>query len=411
MGMTSVSPIVMPKLGLTMTEGTVASWLVKPGDVVSPGDLLFVVETDKIATDIEARAGGKIEAIQVAEGETVPVGAVLATWTGPATRADDDAASLDGMLPQTDVERSNEARDRTMHNYRPALEVTERVVATPLARRLAKTHAIQLAHVTGSGPRGRVKSDDVLAYLADKNAPSSPQLFDQPSVSNHQARRPATGVEKTMARRLSAAKQEIPHFYVMAEADVSDLLDLRGRLNRDPHRSKISINHFVLLAAGRALLQQPNIAEIWDDGEIVSLVGADVGFAVDTPRGLFAPVLKDVGGMRIDAVVQLATELADRAMQGRLRTEDLSGGAITVSNVGMFGASWLVPIINPGQAAIIGVGAVKPQFRPGSNNEPTLRQILSLVLSADHRVLDGVRGAQYLNNLVGFLEEPVGLLR
>jgi pyruvate dehydrogenase E2 component (dihydrolipoamide acetyltransferase) len=380
-----MNSIVMPKLGLTMTEGILASWSVAPGDEVRAGDVMFVVETDKIATEITARAAGRIDAIKVAEGETVPVGAVVATWTGPSDDQPDDDTSTEDVADTTGKEVDPAAARPTPQ---PAPTSASRIVSTPYARRLARSNGLDLHGVTGSGPGGRVKA-------ADLQIP---------------ARRALSNVEKIVARRLTAAKRDIPHFYVMAEADVTALTELRTVLNNDERDIKISFNHLMLLATGRALQENAVFNVVWDNEEIVTLPGSDVGFAVDTPKGLFAPVLRKVGRKRLDELALEANDLAEMARAGNLRPEDLSGGAVTVSNVGMHGASWLVPIVNPGQSSIIGVGAAKPQFRPDHSGSPTLRQLVSLVLSGDHRVLDGVKGAQFLNAIVCLLEHPSELM-
>jgi pyruvate dehydrogenase E2 component (dihydrolipoamide acetyltransferase) len=270
-----MNSIVMPKLGLTMTEGILASWSVAPGDEVRAGDVMFVVETDKIATEITARAAGRIDAIKVAEGETVPVGAVVATWTGPSDDQPDDDTSTEDVADTTGKEVDPAAARPTPQ---PAPTSASRIVSTPYARRLARSNGLDLHGVTGSGPGGRVKA-------ADLQIP---------------ARRALSNVEKIVARRLTAAKRDIPHFYVMAEADVTALTELRTVLNNDERDIKISFNHLMLLATGRALQENAVFNVVWDNEEIVTLPGSDVGFAVDTPKGLFAPVLRKVGRKRLD---------------------------------------------------------------------------------------------------------------
>jgi pyruvate dehydrogenase E2 component (dihydrolipoamide acetyltransferase) len=386
--MAGPAAIVMPKLGLTMTEGLLASWRVGPGDQVATGDVLFVIETEKIATEIEAQQSGRIGAILVPEGETVPVGAALATWAG------ETAASAPAAEPAQASASAPVA----------APAAGARVIATPLARRIARQHGLDLAHVAGSGPHGRIKQADVQAAMASAPAPAG-----RPAEAGR--RRPATPVEQVVARRLAQAKQTIPHFYVMAEADVTQLLAMRAELNAGEVPVRLSITHIVMAAVGRALLAQPAFDAVWDEGDIVTLGGGDVGLAVDSPHGLVAPVLRDAGSGHLDAVATACAALVDRARAGRLVAADLEGGAISVSNVGMHGASHLVPIINPGQSAILGVAAVKPVFRPDTQGRPELRQELGLVLSCDHRVHDGVRAAQFLDAVVRTLEHPLQLLR
>ncbi|MFG1466269.1 2-oxo acid dehydrogenase subunit E2, partial [Xanthobacter sp. DSM 24535] len=224
-------------------------------------------------------------------------------------------------------------------------------------------------------------------------------------------RRPATGIEKVVARRLTEAKQTIPHFYVLAEANVTRLLALREELNGQKGFPRLSLTHFVAAAVGRALRQMPETNVVWADDEVIQLAEGDVGVAVDTPRGLLVPVVRRADTRPLDEIARAMGAAVERARDGRLEAADLQGGAISVSNVGMFGASHLVPIINPGQSAILGVAAVKPAFRPDAAGAPALVQELGLVLSCDHRVLDGVKAARFLDLVIQLLQQPLSLLR
>ena len=352
----------MPKLGLTMTEGTLAAWRVRPGDAVRAGDVLFVVETEKTATEIEAQDAGRIGTLLVAEGTLVPVGAPVATLA-------------DGAAPA-------------------------RVIATPLARRLARRGGLDLAAIRGSGPRGRIKAQDVERALAEAPAPPpSPAVARAPHVAT------------AAARRLTLAKQTIPHFYVGRELDATRLLALRAELNEAPGRPRVSVTHLLLAAASRALAAEPAMTTVWTEDGPRALGGSDIGLAIDTPGGLLAPVLRQAGALRLDDLVRATDGLIAAARAGRLGPDDLTGGALTVSNIGMHGAHFVVPIINPGQAAILGVGRPRGAFRPDAHGAPVLRQEIMLVLSADHRVLDGVRAAKLLGAIAGLLERPLGLLR
>lgn len=410
--MSAASTIVMPKLGLTMTEGVVASWLVRPGDQIRSGDVIVVVETEKIATDVKSPGNGRIETIEVAEGSTVPVGTVLATWTGV------DAAQ---RISRPQADDSNRVATALKPDNAPIAQPAAarsgaggRLIATPLARRLAKNAKIALSTVSGSGPRGRIKARDVEAAIANASRqPASPAAAEQAPITGSSAglRRPATALERTIARRMTQAKQIIPHFYVQAEADVSRLLTLREELNSIEGFTRVSVNHLIIVAVGRALAEMPEINVLWSDDEVIQLADSDVGFAVDTERGLFAPVIRGVNDMGLEVLARTANDLAGRAKEGRLTADELTGGAITVSNVGMYGASHLIPIINPGQSAILGVAAIKPVFRPDANDQPVLQKEIGLVLACDHRVLDGVKAARFLDCVANHLKNPLLLLR
>jgi len=374
--------ILMPKLGLTMTEGLLAEWKVSPGMRVTAGQVLFVVETEKIATEIEAPAEGEILECLVPAGETVPVGTVVARWSGEGAAA--PAVTAEGSAA---VEAPMAA---------PPPRSGARVVATPLARRLAREHGVDLAALRGSGPHGRIKAVDV-PQVAGATAGGVPQPLDR--------------TRATAAKRLTQAKRDIPHFYVGAGADLSRLLALREEWNALPGATRFTVTHAILAACGRALADEPALNRIWADEAWLTLDATHIGLAVDTPRGLFAPVLRDAGVAAVEDVAQRAAALVERARTGALTHDDMMPASITVSNVGMHGARFLVPIVNPGQSMILGVGATESVFRPDANGAPVLKREVTLVLAADHRVLDGAAAARFLNRIVKTLEQPLALLR
>jgi pyruvate dehydrogenase E2 component (dihydrolipoamide acetyltransferase) len=388
------TPILMPKLGLTMTEGMLAEWKVAPGEAVRAGDVMFVVETDKISNEIEASEDGVVGELLVAAGDTVQVGAMVATLVGGRneTGGEERAPSpSQGAAPQR---ADGVARDR--------------IIATPLARRMAAEARLDLALVAGSGPHGRIMADDVTAA----SRPASRN-------TRHSCGQPHTGGaviqltphRKTTARRLSEAKRDIPHFYIFADADVTDLLTLREQLNAGPEQPKLTINSFLIAALARALSAIPEMNRIWATDALRELPTIDIGIAVDGPKGLVAPVLRDLGRLDLDQTAAAAAALIGRARAGKLSPQDLEGGAIAISNVGMFGATGLLPIINPGHSSILGVGAAQPVFRPDAAMRPVLRHVLHLSLSCDHRAIDGALAARFLQALCRRLENPAALLR
>jgi pyruvate dehydrogenase E2 component (dihydrolipoamide acetyltransferase) len=372
-------PILMPKLGLTMTEGMLAEWKVAPGDRVAPGDVIFVVETDKIANEIEASESGTIDALLAEPGEVVAVGTTVATLV---TDQQGTAA--------------------------PAIEQRSRLIATPLARRMASESGVDIASVTGSGPRGRIMADDISATLQAQPAPQATPAAT--SVARGEVK-PLGKYQKVAARRLTEAKRDIPHFYVFAEADVTELLNLRAQLNSDPGFVKLTVNHFIIAAVARALGELPEVNRVWVEDGLLGLAQIDIGLAVESPKGLLAPVLQDLGGLSLDEIAGAATKLVERARGGRLSAPELEGGATSISNVGMFGATALLPIINPGQSSILGIGRSQSVFRPDEHDQPTLRQVMNLALSCDHRVIDGALAARFLQQVQDGLERPWRFLR
>ncbi len=397
--------LVMPKLGLTMTEGVLAEWRVRPGQPFKAGDVLAVVETDKIASDIEAVSDGVLIETTIPEGETVPVGTPIARWS---------ANGSDGASQPTEMAVAAAPASLAPTAITPPAPDDEprRILATPLARRRARELGVALANVTGTGPRGRIKLANVeAAALAPRIAvPEPPRACATPPTGERS--KPGT-LQATMARRLTAAKRDVPHFYLAAEAEVSELLALRERLNADTEAGapRVSMTHLVLAAVGRALIAMPEMDRVWDDGDIVTLGRGDIGLAVNTSRGLLAPVLRGAAHLTLDRLATAATGLTGRARNGQLGEEDYQGGAISVSNAGMHNVTYMSSIIPPGQSSILGVGSVRSVFRPDDNGAPVLKRELGLVLSADHRLFDGVTALAFLNRIIAGLERPLRLLR
>lgn len=391
--------LLMPKLGLTMTEGVLLEWKVRPGDAVARGQLLYVIETDKIATEVEAEADGILETQLVAEGETAPVGAVVGRLAGSgeagATKPRPEAAT--GAMPPSPRPQAISTVSRRGD--------AQRIVATPLARRMARANALDLAGVTGSGPRGRIKAIDVERTLGE------PRQAPEKAAAGSAIRAKPSATQAAMARRLAEVKQGVPHFYLSTEIEVSALMALREAINADATAPRLTLNQFVLAAAGRALRDHPNINRVWSEGELLAFADSDVSMAVETERGLLVPVIRDAGRRALDAVAADARDLVERARSGRLSAADMTGGAIAVSNAGMHDVTWVTSIINPGQSAILGVGSVRSLFRPDAQGKPELRREMGVVLSADHRVHTGVEGLAFLSSLKVYLETPMRLLR
>lgn len=402
--------LLLPKLGLTMTEGTLLEWAVKPGEPFRAGQVLFLVESEKAAVEVPAEADGVLLEAAVEPGATLSIGTVIGYW-------DDRNASARGAesTPKEEtVAVAAPVAPAGLPGAAPPMAAAApagsgRLLATPLARRLARERGIDLAQVPGSGPRGRIRACDLPAggsTAAEVPAPA------QPGSSGAAAGRlrPATATELTIARRLVAAKQEIPHFYLSVEAEVSALQHLRAELNAAQADVRYTLNHFIVAAVGRALAQMPEVNRVWTPDGILSIGESDVGMAVQTQRGLLVPVLRGLGRLPLAQVARDAAAAALRAQAGRLAAADMAGGAVTVSNAGMHDVTYMASIINPGQAMILGVGSVRGVFRPGEHDQPVLRREIGMVLSADHRVLDGVAALAFLRRVVSLLEKPLTFL-
>lgn len=413
--------LLVPKLGLTMSEGTLVEWTLAEGQAFKAGQVLFVIESEKAASEIGAEADGVLSEICVQAGTSLPCGAIIGYWD------DGQAGGVEsGDAPTQRAEAATPAPTMTSLDTPAsafAAQTTARIPVTPLARRLAAQQNIDLAVVTGSGPRGRIRARDVQAHVdAEQTAilPESRATQNAPAMITMSPENPAglpagtlsqpSSAQRVVARRLTAAKQQIPHFYLTVEAEMSAVMELRRQINAAQSRQRLTLNHLVLAAVGQALRTMPQVNRIWTDAGILTLADSDVGMAVDTDSGLLVPVLRDVGGLSLGSVAAASNALIAKAQAGRLSGADMQGGAITVSNAGMYDVTYMASIINPGQAMILGVGTVREVFRPDASGQPVIRREMGMVLSADHRVLDGVSALKFLKQVVQGLEQPAGLL-
>lgn len=391
------APIVMPKLGLTMAEGLIAEWKVKAGETVRAGQVLFVVETDKISNEIEAPAHGTILSLLAGEGDTVAVGAAVATWTGPGQGV--GGADEPGFGTAPVAEPATPAIEEAV----TARTSGERRLCTPFARRLARQAGIDLAAISGSGARGRIKARDVQAAIEGRAAaPAVPAPSPAPAPRGRDLR-------ALIAARVARSKAEIPHFYLSADATFDALAALRKELNADPQAPrKLSVTALLGAAVGRALALHPEANGVWRNGRVQPLDAIAIGIAVEAPGGVMAPVVPLGGGIYdFAASFEAAVE---RARQGRLGAADAGEAAIGISNVGMFAVRSLTPIIDPDQSFMLGVGAPRTAFRADDTGAPVAVQEVTLNLACDHRLIDGAAAARFLATIVELIEHPVRLL-
>jgi pyruvate dehydrogenase E2 component (dihydrolipoamide acetyltransferase) len=401
-------PLLVPKLGLTMEEGVLVEWMVRPGQAFRAGEAVFVIESEKAANEIAAEGDGVLLETSAEVGATLPVGTVIGWWDDGAAGSAAGAAPVQAAAPApTPVPAALAPAAAAM--ITPTITSDVRVPVTPLARRLAKQRGLDLSQVRGSGPRGRIRARDLPATATPAVAAPAAAAVAPPQAAATGLRKPSA-TEQTIARRLTQSKQQIPHFYLAQEAEVSALLALREQLNAAQSGVRFTINHFIVAAVGRALAELPQANRVWTDDGFLSLAGSDVGMAVNAERGLTVPVLRGVGAMPLADVARAAGAAIERAKAGGLSTAEMTGGAITVSNAGMFDVSYMSSIINPGQSMILGVGSVRELFRPDAQGQPALRREIGLVLSADHRMHDGMGGLAFLKRVVDHLQRPLGLL-
>jgi pyruvate dehydrogenase E2 component (dihydrolipoamide acetyltransferase) len=439
-----MTEITMPKLSDSMEEGTVLSWLCADGEQVSSGDELVEIETDKATMTYESPATGTLS-IVAAEGTTLAVGELIARvgdrvqLASTPTETDGSAASpatVTSMAPSTaptaastESPASSSATAPEPGSATPTLASDNNhghslahVRATPLAKRFAMSHGVDLASVKGSGPRGRVLKADVASKLGidlPASATSDPPMAvpSAPAVAEPTAATGAKGtitqhqlsrLQQVVARRMSEAKATIPDFQLQTEVAMAAAIALRQRLKEVAGEAAPSLNDMVVKACGIALREHPRANGAYLDGRFETYSRINVGIAVAAPDALIVPTITDADTRSLGSIAAEARRLALRARVAEITPPELSGGTFTVSNLGMYGMSSITPVINPPQAAILGVGAIRPV--PGLNDgELVERQVLTLTLSCDHRILYGADAAQFLSRIRELLEQPLML--
>ena len=425
--------VLMPALSPTMTEGNVASWLIKEGDVVSSGDVLCEIETDKATMEVEAVDDGTLGKIVVPAGtEGVLVNAVIAVLLEEG----EDAAALEGLdlgppaaPPATEAAPAAPAAAAPVAPAAPAAQPAAapapaaapggRIFASPLARRMAAQAGLELAAIAGSGPNGRIVKVDVEAAIASPTAApaAAAQPAAQPSAAPVLASVGAyedvkvSNMRKIIAQRLQEAKQQVPHFYLTVDCEIDALLKTRKELNSRSDAYKISVNDFVVRASALALRKVPEANASWMDGFVRRYDAVDVSVAVAIDDGLITPIIRNTDHKGLVQISEEMKELAGRA-RGKpmsLAPEEYQGGTFSISNLGMFGIKTFSAIINPPQSMILAVGAgeQRPVVRDGALAVAT---VMSCTLSVDHRVVDGALGAEFLNVFKGLIEDPLTML-
>jgi pyruvate dehydrogenase E2 component (dihydrolipoamide acetyltransferase) len=407
-----MAEVTMPRLSDTMEEGTIATWLKKPGEQVSKGEVLAQIETDKATMDLTSFEAGTLQEILAPEGTTVAIGKPVARiGSGAATSSPQEAAP---SLPKDAAPSPQTAA--------PGDEVNGKVRASPIARHLASEHGLDLSDIAGSGPQGRVVRADVEAALEAQSAPATQA---QPVVATREAPPPPPAppthdgdervslsqMRRTIARRMAESTRTVPHFYLTTTVDATELGNLRKQINEQTADAgiKLTFNDLIVKGAALAIRKVPEVNVSFAEDSLVRHSHVHVGIAVATDRGLIVPVVRDADQKSVGQIGRETRDLAERANSGKLQPPEYSGGTFTVSNLGMFGVEQFQAVINPPESAILAVGAItrEPAEYQG---EVALRDRLRLTLSVDHRALDGAIGARYLQALKALLEKPMLLL-
>jgi pyruvate dehydrogenase E2 component (dihydrolipoamide acetyltransferase) len=411
--------IIMPKMGDAMEEGTLVRWLKQEGDAVQEGEPIAEIATDKATVEIEAPISGVLRGIRVAENAVVPVNTPLAyiLQEGESLPADGDGKA---SAPPDAAAAPQPAPTAVAAAPKPAPTPTdgeERVPASPLARKIAAEHGIDLRQVQGTGPNGRIVVRDVLAYLETRPATVAPTPAPPPMPAPAVAAAPVEARVETLnrlrqitAQRTTEAHQTIPHFYLTMEIDMEEALALRQRLNQLDESLRISINDLIVKACAVAIEQHPIVNASYQNGQLVHPNGIHIGIAVAVEQGLLVAVLKHCEGKSLRRIAQESQSLIQKAREGKLLPDEMTGNTFTVSNLGMFGIEQFTAIINPPASAILAVGATKRVPVVQEDGTVAARHRMKVTLSCDHRVLDGAVGAQFLQTLKQVLENPLWML-
>ena len=432
--------IKMPALSPTMEEGTLANWLVKEGDEVGSGDIMAEIETDKATMEFEAVDEGTIAKIMIDKGtENVSVGTVIAILAEEGESAEDAIAALSGgdaAKPAATATQAVPAEKAAPAAASPNVSAAptdngdhgDRIKASPLARRMAADKNIDLAAVSGTGPKGRIVKADIegftpqAAATAPASAASSASAQSAPSEAAPAEPAPfktdiphtsekLNNVRKVIARRLTEAKQTVPHIYLTVNIQLDALLKLRSQLNAalEPKGIKLSVNDLLIKALAKALMETPKCNVSFAGDQLISYERADISVAVAAPSGLITPIIKEADTKSLSAISVEMKELAGKAREGKLQPHEYQGGTASISNMGMFGISQFDAVINPPQGMILAIGA--GEKRPAVIDDSLqIATMMSATGSFDHRSIDGADGAQLMKALKELIENPMGLV-
>jgi pyruvate dehydrogenase E2 component (dihydrolipoamide acetyltransferase) len=407
--------VTMPKLGFDMAEGILVEWVKQVGDAVDENDVIAIIETDKANVEVTPFKTGVLRELLVEEGSTIPVGEPIAIIGNADEEIDLADLGLETAAPDARPQAAEAEETPPTPESRPT--TPDRVMASPVTRRMAEELGIDLSVVPGSGPNGRIIKRDLENYLkVREQVPEAPTAPPIPTPSHEP---PTTQYEivslspmrKTIGRRMTESKTAAPHFYVTMDIDMAEAMALRAQLNALlDDEAKISVNDLVIKATAIALKEYPNLNASFVDDEIHVHKQVNIGIAVARETGLLTTVVKDCDSKSLAQIAEQAKELISRARDGRMQADDMIGGTFTISNMGMFGVEDFVAIINPPQAAILALGAVQRVPVVNADGELAAGTRMKVTISADHRVTDGAEAARFLQVFKAALEEPMRLM-
>ncbi len=416
--------VVMPQMGYDMEEGTVVRWIKGEGDDVKRGEPVAEIETDKAVVEMEATANGVLRKIITAEGTTVPVGQLIAI-IGTADEDIGEVGVADAPPPKEELSPPPAVEAPVVEQ--DAKTPAQRIKASPVARRLAKEKGIDMAQVTGSGPGGRIVRDDVLSHettgqaaapapaVAETAIAEAPvPVASAPAISSaaldiEPGRLDLSRMRQGIARAVSLSKNGTPHFYVTLSIDMTDAMVTRAQINDATDQVRVSVNDMVMKAVVMALGKYPSLNASFKDDHLETHPYVNLGMAISLEQGLMVPAIVNAQDKSLVEMAVASKDLAERANGGRIRQDEYNG-TFSTSNLGMFGVDEFSAIILPPQAAVLAISAIKKQPVVDENDQVVVRQMMNVTISIDHRVSDGVEGAQFLQEVKRVLEHPLALL-
>ena len=419
--------VLMPALSPTMTEGNLAKWHKKEGDKIKPGEVIAEIETDKATMEVESADAGILGKIIVPDKtEGVKVNQLIAVLL----EAGEGKEAIDAIIAESNVSEpkiektevsapiqmnldvANTTQATTYHEV--INEESGRIFASPLARRIAEQKGISLASISGSGPHGRIVKNDVKNVKSSKASNNNYLVKNFGRSDQESSLEPHSQMRKIIAKRLLESKQTVPHFYLTADCNVSELLKLREKINSDKKNSsnglKISVNDFVVKAVAASMREYPKVNASWSDEGMISYHNIDISIAVATNDGLITPIVRNADQKQLSQISSEVKDLARRAKENALKPNEFQGGGFTISNLGMYGVKEFQAIINPPQSCIMAVGTTEKRAVVSLSNSIEIADIMTISISCDHRVIDGATAAEFLDQFKKYMENPALML-
>jgi pyruvate dehydrogenase E2 component (dihydrolipoamide acetyltransferase) len=393
--------IILPKIDEAMTKGKIVEWKKKEGDWVEKGEILFTVETEKVTWEVEAPEAGILSRVKYKPGDEVPVGTIVAF----VLKAGEAEPEISTPVKREKQEPPAVATEKLAKDREVQVAPKGRIKASPLAKRMARDQGVNLLLLRGSGPGGRILKRDVLKHGQEtKSAPSIPPTPAQ--------EKPLSSMRETIARRMTESFQTVPHFYISLEADAEELNAVRDKIKPAVEKRsgiKITITDLLVKIISQTLEEQPEVNVQWAGGGIRQASEINIGLAVGLREGLIVPVIRQANLKPLAELAKIRSDFVERAEQGKIRMDEMRGGSLTLTNLGMYGIDQFNPIINPPESCILATGRImeKPVAHLG---QVMIRKRINLTLAIDHRVLDGVMGSRFLQRVKELIEEPVQLI-